>query len=1082
MAASNSERIGRGLELLRDGIRPFAEREFKKRFGADWTKAAAPPIDAPTSPDDVGFLLTAMQQKWNDVFRTVLGRAERSYVLELSEVRNSWAHQRPFSSSDTYRALDTMQRLLLSVSAGEQAAEVDRLLRDLQRTRYTEEARSVERRVAATPISGEPAPGLKPWRDVIAPHPDVRGGTYQQAEFAADLHQVWRDEATDEYGKPEEFFRRTFLTDGLKALLLNAVRRWEGKGAGDPVVELQTNFGGGKTHSLIALYHLAGGYPPAKLPGVDQMLAEASLPVPPRIDTAVLACQQIEPGKVHRKADGTEVRTLWGELAWQLGGAETYALVAESDRTSTSPGASLIDVFKRHSPCLVLIDEWVTYARQLYGSQSLPAGSADVQFSFAQVLAEAARAVPGALVVISIPSSDIEVGGEHGREVLDRLKNVIGRVESPWRPATAEEGFEIVRRRLFEEMSAENARDRDAVVRAFGELYRKNLEQFPAGSGERDYERRLAAAYPIHPELFDRLYGDWSALDKFQRTRGVLRLMAAVIHRLWIGGDSSVMILPASVPIAADSVMAELTRYLEGNWAPVIESDVDGPNALPLRLDQQDKNAGRYSATRRVARTIYMGSAPTANAPHRGIDDRSIKLGCVQPGEHPALFGDALRKLSETATYLYTDRQRYWFSTVPSVTSLALGREQTHVSAEAVDEEIVRRLRDAARQRGQFHAIHFASSPADVPDEDKARLVVLTPAYTHVRGDEGSQATAAARSILSGRSGGDRRYRNMLIFLAADHNQLKTLRDAARRYLAWTSIDKDRQDGALNLDDFQKGLIAKHITDGNERVDGQLAETYQWLLVPAQRAEESLERWQAIRVTGAGVYERASKRLVEDGLLIPKYAGANLKLDLDGRSDSVALWRDGRVGVKQLWNDFAINLFLPRLRDVEVLRSSIAEAVAGLSWQLDGFAYASAYDENTGRYLGLLAGRHMDPLIDGSAVLVRSDVAVQQLERERPDLTTVPLGAGGNGPQPPVPAALPRHFYGRKVADPVRLVRDAGDIAETIVQELKAKPSARVKVVIQVEADDDEGFGADVQRVVSENARTLKFDEQEFTS
>ena len=151
---------------------------------------------------------------------------------------------------------------------------------DLQRRRYAEEARRVTRRQAAQPLEGMPSGNLKPWREVVTPHRDVASGQYQQAEFAADLHQVWRDEAEDEYGKPEEFFRRTFLTEGLRDLLLNATRRLRGEG-GDPVVQLQTNFGGGKTHSLIALYHLAAGYEPATLPGVEQMLAEAGVGAPP---------------------------------------------------------------------------------------------------------------------------------------------------------------------------------------------------------------------------------------------------------------------------------------------------------------------------------------------------------------------------------------------------------------------------------------------------------------------------------------------------------------------------------------------------------------------------------------------------------------------------------------------------------------------------------------------------------------------------------------------------------------------------------------------------------------------------------
>ncbi len=235
------------------------------------------------------------------------------------------------------------------------------------------------------------------------------------------------------------------------------------------------------------------------------------------------------------------------------------------------------------------------------------------------------------------------------------------------------------------------------MVKAFGNFYRTQKAEFPSGCSEGDYERRLIAAYPIHPELFDRLYGEWSTLDKFQRTRGVLRLMAAVIHELWERNDMSLFIMPASIPIDAPAVSSELTRYLEEGWTPVIESDIDGPNALPLRLDRENPNLGRYSATRRVARTIYLGSAPTQKAANRGIDDRSIKLGCAQPGESPATFGDALRRLTDQATYLYVDGQRYWYSLQPSVTRLAQDRAASNFTDDEVDEEIRRRLSTATR-------------------------------------------------------------------------------------------------------------------------------------------------------------------------------------------------------------------------------------------------------------------------------------------------------------------------------------------------------------------------------------------------
>ena len=172
-----------------------------------------------------------------------------------------------------------------------------------------------------------------------------------------------------------------------------------------------------------------------------------------------------------------------------------------------------------------------------------------------------------------------------------------------------------MRRRLFEPLTDQaQFVDRDAVARAFADLYRTQHQEFPPECRDADYEKRLKAAYPIHPEIFDRLYTDWSTLVKFQRTRGVLRLMAAVIHSLWEKGDRNPLIMPANIPIDDPRVQFELTRYLSDNWVPVIEKDVDGPNSLPLRIDGEVPNLGKFAACRRVARTIYLGSAPITHS------------------------------------------------------------------------------------------------------------------------------------------------------------------------------------------------------------------------------------------------------------------------------------------------------------------------------------------------------------------------------------------------------------------------------------------------------------------------------------
>jgi predicted AAA+ superfamily ATPase len=1079
---TNNERVGKALALLSEGLAPFVEQECRAKYGEGWENLLGG--TGPVSKTDLHFLLKVVTEEWRDTFERLLGRPYRSFVFELRDVRNRWAHQEAFSSDDAYRALDTAHRVLTAIAAGEQAAEVDRLRQDLLRRRFDEEARRVTRRQAAQPLEGMPSGNLKPWREIVAPHPDVASGRYQQAEFAADLHQVWRDEAEDEYGKPEEFFRRTFLTEGLRDLLLDAVRRLRGEG-GDPIVRLQTNFGGGKTHSLIALYHLAGGYPPASLPGVEALLAEAGLGAPPEAQRAVLVGTAAGPGSTHAKPDGTVVHTLWGELAWQLGGREGYALVAADDAAGTSPGEALVRLLRAHAPCLVLIDEWVAYARQLYGRDNLPGGSFDAQMTFAQALSDAAKAVKNALLVVSIPASDIEVGGEAGKEALDRLANVIFRQERSWTPASADEGFEIVRRRLFEDVPAELARERDAVVNAFAELYQRHAAEFPSGVREGDYRRRLASAYPIHPELFDRLFGDWSTLEKFQRTRGVLRLMAAVIHALWEGEDKGLMIMPASVPIEAAPVLAELTRYLDDNWRPVIESDVDGPNALPRTIDRENQAFGRYSAARRVARTIWLGSAPTLHQVNKGVDDRSIKLGCVQPGESPATFGDALRRLAARATYLVTDREQYWYALGQTVARTAADRAESRFLDDDADEEIRRRLL-AIRERGDFVAVHWAPrGPGEVPDDAEARLVVLGPEFPYASGTEASAARSQAERILAERASGPRLNRNMLVFVAPDNARLAELRQAARLFLAWKSVKEEEAE--LNLDELGRRQAEAQRDHFDETVAQRIGETFVWLLVPQVKAGEPEVTWSASRAAGSEpIPVRVSKKLRADELLITEYSGVRLRMDLDG----VPLWppEAGHISTQQLWSYFAQYLYLPRLRDSAVLARAIASGVASTTWEQETFAYADAWDAERGRYLGLRAGEHAEVRIDGASVVVKPEAARRQLEADGPrpseELLVVGEPATETELAPPGTVAAvdarPRRFYGTVKLDPIRMSRDASQLADEVVKHLTGIVDADVEVRIEITAVSEEGFADDVVRTVTENARTLKFDQHGF--
>ena len=1111
MAITNQERVGKALELLKAGLGPFVEREVQDKIKAGGVHMDTvrrfvddPHLtDKPIDQWDVAALLKLMWETWNDVFRNVLGRAERSLVSEIRDQRNKWAHQDSFSSDDADRTLDSIARLLTAVSAS-QADEVNRMKMELRRLIFEEQARSERRRGAGNTVESQTTGSLKPWREVVAPHRDVASGGYQQAEFAADLWQVHIGEGTDEYRNPAEFFRRTYLTESLKSLLSGAMQRLSGQG-GDPVVELQTNFGGGKTHSMLALYHLFSGMPTGELLGIDDLIASAEIAArPDHVKRVVLVGTKISPGNPSAKEDGTVVKTLWGELAWQLGGRAAFDKVRQDDERATNPGDTLRELMNEYGPCLILIDEWVAYARQLHDAADLPAGSFETHFSFAQTLTESARAANHCLLVISLPSSDTatsphaqgedeEVGGLRGRAALSRLKNVIGRVESSWTPASTEEGFEIVRRRLFEPLSErEQFTARDNVSRAFADFYRTQQQEFPTECRDADYERRLRAAYPIHPEVFDRLYTDWSALVKFQRTRGVLRLMAAVIHSLWDRGDRNPLIMPAYIPIDDPHVRNELTRYLSDNWTPIIEADVDGPNALPQRIDGEVANLGKFFATRRVARTVYLGSAPTTSVANRGIEDRRIKLGCAMPGETPAIFGDALRRLSTQATFLYQDGPRYWYSTQPTVTKLAEDRaDQFRRDPAPVVAEIEQRLRTDLRTAGDFQRIHTVpQSGADIPDDMEARLVVLGTDHPHSSGSN-SKAQAAATAILENRGNTPRLFRNTLVFLAVDQTRLQDLDEAIRRWLAWSSILQDKE--TLNLDPHQVRQAEAQLKSEDGAVVGRLPEAYQWLLAPVQSTPQAAVEWQALRLTGQDpLAVRASKKLRSEELLVPALAGTRLRMELD----RVPLWGGNHVEIRQLADHFARYLYLPRLAGPEVLIRAIQDGLGLLLWTDESFAYADAFDEATSRYRGLRCGREV-PLLspESDGLLVKPAAAIAQQNAEPAAAATgagvaetVPTGSAGShaaegtspGLTPTPPEQKARRFHGAVSLDATRVGRDASQIADEVIAHLAGLVGAKVTVTLEIEAEIPSGAPDHVVRTVTENSRTLKFSSQGF--
>ena len=1074
MAISNKERITKSLGLLREALEPFVERRLRASWGRSWQEKVIQSENVYYSGQDsfhwdTQLLLNVIIHNWKE-FGSDLPRSSRNTVHALIETRNSWAHERSFNSFATQHALGNVRKLLEDIRAKKQLAEVIALYNELQRTVVAEENR-VRVRGASTAIKPIGDVRGKPWRSLVTPHEDVLSGSYTKAEFAADLGQVARGEARSEYGEPKEFFKRTFLTGGLTALLISAVKRFVDKG-GDPVIELQTGFGGGKTHSMLALYHLSGAGSEAKnLQGVDDLLGRLELPDLPEIRRAVFVGTMRGVSEVTIQDGGTRIHTMWGDLAWQLGGYEGYKLVADADREGTSPGsAALSELLWQAAPCLILVDEWLAFIRQLWRMPESPsAGSFDANMTFVQSLTEAARAVPGVVLVASLPESDIEIGGEGGAAVLKRLESVFGRMESPWRAATRDESFDIVRRRLFEPIiDPQKLRDKDRTIEEFWAIYKAGGRDFPQGCGEVDYKLRMQASYPIHPSLFEQLYQDWGSLDRFQRTRGVLRMVATIVWWLWVNNDESRMILPSMVPLDTSDVKAEITTSLDRDWSAVIDKDVDGPNSVPRQIDSQIPNLGRLTATRRVARCIFMGTAPTfETGEHPGIEERQIKLGCTQPGERHSHYGDALRRLAENATFLYQDDTRSWFATKASVAKIA----QDRASGYTEDVIAARMLEHLQEQvgRGDFDGVHVSPQhSADMPDSDSVRLVVLGPQHTFGTDEESSEAHRVSRDYLLNRGSAQRRFRNMLVFVAPDEAQMASLNDAVSNLLAWESIVAEKE--ALNLDLQQSNLAQQRKAKADETVRTRIPEVWQRVLRPEKVDADGTVSWHAFHLSSSGkLADRVSKRLVQEEQLLTTLGPKRMLMVLN----SYNLWRDQKhISAKQVWEDLCSFLYLPRLRDRKVFLDTIKQAVNQL--HNETFAFAQGLDEGTDGYKGLLVEGDADPwlTLDDRSLLVQLGEArlQQQVETENP------LGVRTEKVDPsPDPTPSFQRFFGAVQVDPERLGKEAGRIADEVLTHLTTKPGVQVEVSLEIKAVIPRGLAEDELRVIRENCSTLRF-------
>ena len=934
---------------------------------------------------------------------------------------------------------------------------------------------------------------MKPWRQIAKPHRDVLEGTLRQSEFAADLSQVVAGNATPEYLDAEKFFERTYITEGMRLLLISVARRLSGKG-GDPVIQLQTNFGGGKTHTLLAVYHLATRKTPAaKLAGIPALLDEAGITEIPMANISVIDGNGLSPNQPVQRGALT-IHTIWGLMAYQLLGADGYEMVAPSDQAGTAPGKEvMIELLKKAAPCVMLLDELTAFFRQLDNSKELTAGTFESNISFMQILMESVKAVPNAILLASLPESDTEAAGTFGRIALDTLEKYFARLENIWKPVGSDEAFEIVRRRLFETLG--DSSEVDAVCQEYADFYRKHKDRFPPEVQESRYLERMKKSYPIHPEVFDRLYEDWSTLEKFQKTRGVLQYMALVIYRLWNSNDQDPMIMPGSLPLSDAEVRNKSIQYLPPGWPPIVEREIDGPTSEPAAIDGGDTRFGSIFAATRATRTIFLGSAPSCSKEGaRGIAVERILLGCAIPGQTLGIYEDVLKRLRDKLHNLFADMDRFWFDTRPNLRREMESRKQK-VEASVLNRTIKELMGQLCGRGHFFSGVHVFTPHEDIPDDlgSGPRLVVLPPDQLKAYSKANTKlAFDAAREILEHRGEQPRIHRNRLLFLAADLNSINRALDQARTFLAWGEIVTDIDDGRIDLGTFQAKQARKEKDLAHQILKQGLLECYRFVLapIPAGQRETGFEVWKIGTASGGSIASAVENKLCEEQAIITTWSPVHLKTLLQK-----SYFTNGQteVSLQKVWHDCCNYVQMPRLLNEEVFTRTVCDGVS------KGDFFGFAHGKENGQYLGFSYATNLFTLgIDDAALLIEKETAVayqlaldakKHLVAEEPAKSesdqpgTKPAGTANFEPVAPNVHRVKHYhvFSAMATLNDHTATKQVQDIMTEIVSHFTKKGlGAELNLHIHVESPDAPFDDATV-RIVRENANTLKLEDTEFS-
>ncbi|MBB1285247.1 DUF499 domain-containing protein [Flavisolibacter sp. BT320] len=744
-----------------------------------------------------------------------------NWLGEITEVRNVVAHYDNLEADEATKAWIHMKTIARLIKMPDLEAELTRL-------QDAKPAEAVPHVVEAKPQhSGR----LQPWFQVVTPHFDIKQGRLDESVFAANLADVALNTGPEIYNNADAFFEKTFFTTGLKNVARTVIKGLNGKeDAENRVISLQTGFGGGKTHTLISLYHVCKrGRSIEQTTKAAALVQYTGLPEFDTANIAVFTNTTNDAANGRTTKEGILIQTIWGELAYQLGGVAAYEIIRKNDEQLIAPAGLFKKVLEQCKPALILIDELADYCVKASGRKVGNSSLADQTISFMQELTEAVAGTNNCVALITLPASPQEVGNTpEAQAILNSLQKRVSRVGADTQPVADEEIYEVIRRRLFEEVGDENVLE--ATASKYLELYQQLWTELPGNANKTEYKQKIIKSYPFHPELIDIFKVRWASHHDFQRTRGVLRLLAAIVSDLWKRQQSltgpNLLIHSGHINLSnLDALTGQLKRLYGNGYDAVISADVSGSSSNAFKVDSNKREYGQWYLTQSIATVILMNSFGSDGA-NKGLSIPDIKLHLLVPDgfNHNSING-ALDELESSAYYLYYAQtggagKRYWFHTKPNI-NILINQAKSDIQVPDIEAEVIRRIKEKERFMHSFNVLIDPLS--DIPEQLKPTLIILSPKYLANPDTVNGKTKPVIEKLATKKGNSERIYRNTILFLLCSEIGISKLHSDVREFLACQKIGLD-YGGQIEKD--QKDDIKRRMDEASRQSDVSIVTAY----------------------------------------------------------------------------------------------------------------------------------------------------------------------------------------------------------------------------------------------------------------